>query len=521
MSSPNRETSSRKAGVNRAGGLCLLAIVIAATAAPGLAAGAKPAGEPQSLDALFLDAKPAEAKEPGSLDDLFVPAGSSESAAEREPASLDDLFLDKDIARPDDALPVSPVAAAPGAKTGVAPKDGGQARISGFFQNRLAYTYAKPRHWSKFENTLDVSATGRSGGVAWKLGGQLNYDPIYDLTDFYPSRVRDDQRLQADIREAYVDFNLDDWEFRLGRQHIIWGEMVGLFFADVVSAKDMRELALREFDMVRIPQWAARAEYFKGDFHGELVWIPHMSYNDIGKPGAEFYPFFTPPGITANILSADQPRGLDNSAYGGRVSYLKDGWDTALFYYRSNDSAPAFARVAVAPPAVTHRPVHKRIHQWGFTTAKDLGAMVLKAEAVHTSGKQMYTADPADADGLVAQNVLNYIVGLEWSFPQETRFNVQFYQQRIPGRNSDLLADKVESGLSLSHTTKALHPRLETDLRLFSSLDHRDWLAQFKMNWRMDGNWRATFGMDVFSGDHLFGRFGDRDRVYTEVRYTF
>jgi hypothetical protein len=58
-------------------------------------------------------------------------------------------------------------------------------------------------------------------------------------------------------------------------------------------------------------------------------------------------------------------------------------------------------------------------------------------------------------------------------------------------------------------------------MRLFSSLDHRDWLAQFKMNWRMDGNWRASFGVDVFSGDYLFGRFGDRDRVYTEVRYTF
>ncbi|MCU0842110.1 MAG: hypothetical protein MUC79_10370, partial [Thiobacillaceae bacterium] len=331
---------------------------------------AKPAAEPQSLDDLFLDAKPAAKKDPASLDDLFVKNVPPESEAEREPTSLDDLFLDREVAQPvpGTTQPAAPTQTVEGIGSAGAQKDDGQTRISGFFQNRLAYTYAKPRHWSKFENTLDVAATGRNGGVSWKLGGQLNYDPIYDLTDFYPSSVRDDQRLWGDIREAYLDFSVDAWEFRLGRQHIIWGEMVGLFFADVVSAKDLREAGLREFDMTRLPQWAARAEYFKGDFHGELVWIPHMTYNEIGKPGAEFYPFMPPPGITANILSEDQPKGLDDSAYGTRLSYLKDGWDMALFFYSSNDSSPAFERVSQVGSVVTFRPIHKRIQQWGLTT---------------------------------------------------------------------------------------------------------------------------------------------------------
>ena len=66
--------------------------------------------------------------------------------------------------------------------------------------------------------------------------------------------------------------------------------MVGLFFADVVSAKDLREFILPDFDLIRIPQWAARVEYFKNDFHAEAMWIPVMSYDKIGKPGAEFFP---------------------------------------------------------------------------------------------------------------------------------------------------------------------------------------------------------------------------------------
>ena len=63
--------------------------------------------------------------------------------------------------------------------------------------------------------------------------------------------------------------------------------MVGLFFADVVSARDLREYLLPSFDIIRLPQWAARAEYFFGDSKLELVWIPVPTFDNIGKPGSE------------------------------------------------------------------------------------------------------------------------------------------------------------------------------------------------------------------------------------------
>src|SRR5207302_7821586 len=108
--------------------------------------------------------------------------------------------------------------------------------------------------------------------VKWKLSGRVDYDAVYDLTNFYPPDVRKDQRLNFYARENYLDLGAGNWDFRLGRQHIVWGEVVGLFFADVVSAKDQREFILPEFEILRIPQWAARAEYSRNDFHAELVW---------------------------------------------------------------------------------------------------------------------------------------------------------------------------------------------------------------------------------------------------------
>lgn len=443
--------------------------------------------------------------------------------------SIDDLFADppevpgKPAPTTPDAAkePVAPLPDLATLPAAAADKTGNPS-VTGFYQNDLAYTYAGDKHWSRFNNTLDVSTQGRSGGLGWKLGGRVYYDPIYDLTDHYPRAVRDDQRFEAMIREAYVDFGAGDWEFRVGRQHIVWGEMVGLFFADVVSAKDMRQLVLPDFDMIRIPQWAARAEYYSGDFHAEGVWIPYMSYDDIGKPGAEFYPF-SPPAVPGTVIAKDRkPTGLDAAAYGARLSWLKAGWDVSGFYYTANDASAAFSR-RISPGTVTYQPIHERIRQLGATLGKDLGPVVLKAEAIYTYDKLFGTRDPADSDGLVEQDFLDYVVGLEWSLPQETRFNMQFFQRRFPDHDTGIVPDETESGASLLLSTQALHPKLESEMLLISSLNRSDWAAQLKLTWKVDGNWRLAAGVDIFEGpaDGLFGFYDDRDRVYTEVRYTF
>ncbi len=466
----------------------------------------------------------------GILLGLTASTAPARAADEERPVitaqSIDELFGGPAPKQPDAQTPAPPPPAAPETPAlGETQPESGSSTVSGFYQNDLAYTYAGDTHWSRFNNTLDLSGQGRTaGGMGWKLGGRVYYDPIYDLTDYYPNAVRDDQRFEALVREAYVDLGAGDWEFRLGRQHVVWGEMVGLFFADVVSAKDLRQFLLPDFDMIRIPQWAARAEYFSGDFHAEAVWIPYMTYDDIGKPGAEFYPFNPPavPGFQTVIAKEKKPVGLDDSAYGARLSWITGGWDVSGFYYSANDPSAAFSR-QTSPTTITYQPIHERIHQLGATLGKDLGPMVLKAEAVYTRDRPFLTRDPLDANGLVSQDFLDYIVGMEWSFPQETRFNVQLFQRWFPDHDAGIIPDETESGVSLLLTTQALHPRLEPELLLISSLNRNDWLGQFKLTWKFDGNWRLAGGVDVFQGpaDGLFGVFDDKDRIYTEARYSF
>lgn len=397
--------------------------------------------------------------------------------------------------------------------------------IKGFVQFELARTTARPDHWSKMRTRADLSSQGRlSDNIKWKLGARIDYDAVYDINDFYPRSVDNDQRTGFDLRENYLDIAAGSLDLRLGRQHVIWGEMVGLFFADVVSARDLREFILPEFDQMRTPQWAARAEYFGDDFHGELLWIPVASYDNIGKPGAEFYPDQpVPTGFTARYLSEDRPaRNLDNMNYGLRLSTLRNGWDISGFYYRSSDINATFYRTPITGPVITYQARHDRIHQTGGTLTKDFGDIVFKAEGVYTRGRSFTLLDLTDSDGVTRQNTLDWAAGLDFTLGTDTRLNLQVFQRHFFDHNPDLIADKRENGYSVLVNSKLLS-HWEAQALVIGSANRTDWLFRPRLSWAFERNWRWLIGADVFKGPALgmFGRYDQQDRLYSEIRYSF
>jgi hypothetical protein len=489
---------------------------------------------PQSRDALF-DMAPEDGKGsragmaedkplPASKDDLFAlePAPDKQEKAgarveELLPSAKEALFGEPEVSKEiSSAVPRKPINAGDPSP-----------RPQGFFQAELAHTFANPDHWSKAQGRLEVGTKGRFGqGMQWKLSGRFDYNAIYDLNDFYQPAVRDDQRAEFQLRETYLDLSAGGLDWRLGRQHIVWGEMVGLFFADVVSAKDLREFILPDFQILRIPQWAARAEYFAADFHAETVWIPFPSYDRIGKPkdftiagsGADFYPFPWAPVILDEVKPGTR---IDHGNFGVRLTQLTHGWDLSGFYYTSMNSSPTFYRDPVVKTIFTPR--HDRIWQAGGTLGKDFGDVVLKAEAVYSAGRRFnLVTDLADADGVVKQNTLDWAVGLDFNPDSDTRVNTQLFQRYFFDHHPDIIPDKAETGMSLlvSHNFPG---NWKGEALLVHSLNRSDWMLRPKASWGFQPNWKLTFGLDLFGGPptRLFGQYDDKDRAYAEIRHDF
>lgn len=448
-------------------------------------------------------------------------------SGEDAPVSRESLFDD------DDAPPQQSQQRQDAGKAATSAPDGKKeagsfSGLKGFVQFELARTIVGPAHWSKMLTRLELGGQGNLGnGVKYKISARADYDAVYDLHGgFYPSDVRRDQRFNLTLRENYIDFGAGNWDFRLGRQHVVWGEMVGLFFADVVSALDSREFILPEFDVMRIPQWAVRAEYFKDDYHAELLWVPVASYDEIGKPGAEFFPAAPPPppGYATRYRHESRPaRNLSNANYGLRAGTLKNGWDMSAFYYASMANTPTFYRqIIAAPQTFVYQARHDRIHQVGGTVAKDLGAMVFKGEGVYTHGRRFNVARLADDNGVVQQNTLDWALGLDFPLPSDTRLNLQVFQRVFFGYDPDIYSDKRESGYSVLLNRK-FSSKWEAEALWISSFNRSDWLFRPKMLWTFEKNWKLAVGVDIFKGPPLgmFGRYDNRDRVYSEIRHSF
>lgn len=461
---------------------------------------------------------------------LLQPVSSLAQSARVQPGQTllaakedDDLPLGRDALFGDD----EEAATAKPAKAATAPPSTGSGGLKGYVQFEAARTVADPDHWSKLRTRAELGSQGRwSDRVKWKANVRLDYDSVFDVKDYYPGDVAHNQRVNAVLRETYVDVGAGDWDFRLGRQHVVWGEMVGLYFADVVSARDLREFILPDFESQRTPQWAARAEYFKDDFHGELLWIPVATYDEIGKPGAQFYPYqVVPPGFASRYLNEVRPsRSLDHGNYGARFTWLKNGWDVSGFVYRSMDIQQAFYRqVEMTPvPTLVFEPRHYRITQAGGTVAKDFGSWVLKGEAVYTKDRKFSVLRLDDADGLVDQDTMDWAVGADFTLTGDTRLNVQFYERMFFDHDADIIQDKREDGYAL-HLSSQLSSNWEAQATWISSLNRSDWLFRPRVAWNFEKNWRLLVGADIFNGPPLgmFGQYSNSDRVYTEVRYSF
>lgn len=403
-------------------------------------------------------------------------------------------------------------------------------RIGGFLDVEPAYTYASPAHWSRGVARLQLTAQGTiADQVRWKLGGRVDADPVYYSSNFYLDPVKRDQRLEFFYRENYLDFSAGDWDFRIGAQQIVWGEVVGLFFADVVSALDQREFLLPSFDIIRIPQAAARAEYTTGDSHLELIWIPVPVFDKIGKPGADFYPIRLPsPTSPADAAVFQDPvkpaRSLDNSNYGLRANTLVAGWDLAAFYYRSFSARPTFYRVPsdVLDQPFAFQPRYDRIWQAGGTLSKDFSDFVLRAETVYTHGQGSSVTDLNTPEGVVFRPTLDYILSFDFALPGDTRLNVQGFQRVYFGGAGDLALKSDGFGASILISTK-LTSTLEPQLLWIQNFKDAGGLVRPRLDWSVAKNTKLGFGADIFTGpsDGFFGRYNNRDRLYAELRYDF
>src|SRR5690242_6121813 len=130
-------------------------------------------------------------------------------------------------------------------------------RVRGRIAEEFAYRLHDPGDVSKLKTLgwLDGKYTF-SESANLRVATRAYYDAVFAATDRYPDNVLRNQEKELELREAILSHSHGDFDLRIGRQQIVWGEAISTFVTDVVNPKDFREFVLPDFTELRVPIWA-------------------------------------------------------------------------------------------------------------------------------------------------------------------------------------------------------------------------------------------------------------------------
>ena len=396
----------------------------------------------------------------------------------------------------------------------------------GSLKNETAARIRTPKEFTKLRNQLILAESGKlSENTTFKVSGRFWYDAVYDGTDNYPENVESDQEYLYELRDTYLDYSNGPFDVRLGKQQIVWGEAVGLFFADVVNAKDLREFVLPDFDMIRIPDWGMDLEYGKDNFHAEFIWLPAPQFNKYGVIGSEFaYPFPLPPNTSFTYVDPLEPKdSFNNGEAGVRLSYLINGWDVSGFYLYTWDKTPVMYRTINANVFDFH-PGYKRLNIIGTTFSKELSDAVVKGEFVYNHKGNFSLFDANDSDGIIRRDFLEYVLGVDYTFFGKIDTNLQFMQRVIFGYDKRIVNERhVRNAVSLRIDKGFLNNALDAEFFIIAGLETLDLMCRPRLTYTFQNNWKFRVGLDIFDGraSGIFGKFDRKSRAYAELTYSF
>ncbi len=427
--------------------------------------------------------------------------------------------------------------------------------VTGYVKNETALRLHSPHQLSKSQNWLQAEIEFElTDWAELTILGRSMFDPVNHLEtnieDFRASpvdRLAGGDSFQAELRELYLDVLYDDFDIRLGRQQIVWGESIGLRILDVINPQDFREFILNDFIDARIPLWGLRVDYTLSDWTFEGLWLPDFEANRPADQGSEFQfrnlplpalPFQPPPPFpSVQVDSIRQPEDwrLSDSEVGFRVTRFLRNMDLSLNYlYSWNDFPVPFRRV-LGPNTFRFEPRHERFHLIGGSFNYAFDVFVIRGEGGLRLGEHFVSGDPRDRDGIRQREFLSYVLGLDWTVHDNLMANVQFFQNVIFNAPGALVGESVENAVSLFLLSDFLHETLHPQLLVLYGINFGDLLIRSQVRYDFSDYLSATIGADFFLGSRsgLFGQFAapvrDHDRYWTgrnsrlflEVKHSF
>lgn len=374
---------------------------------------------------------------------------------------------------------------------------------------------------------------------------ELSIEPELDINindntqAFILGRLRSDKKKnidpddnnQAELRELYLDFTVNNTSIILGKQQIVWGKSDGLKVLDVVNPQDFREFILDDFDQSRIPLWSINTETDISDITLQFIIIADQTYHELAENNATYAftsPLIIPPTPPGSLLIVNPTlvpdKSIEDSDVGIRLTSFWHGWDLTINYlYHYNDTPVLFRTLNLTPGGleVIISPRHTRNHLLGGTFSNSFGDLTLRGEVGYSTDRFISTTDATDNDGVIKSNELSYVLGFDWFGLTDTFISLQLFQTYLDNHKTEMIVEEVTSIATFLVRNDYLNETLNTEVLWLHDIDIDDGLVRPKISYDINDELRASAGLDIFYGKKTgtFGQFKDTDRLMFNLTY--
>jgi hypothetical protein len=248
------------------------------------------------------------------------------------------------------------------------------------------------------EGALKINAFS---GMRGKLYSEIRFRSGYEY---------DEQIQQFQLREAYADLYLGDFDLRAGQQIIAWGRADGINPTNNLTPQDYFVRSPEPDDM-RLGNFLLRGRYsIKSRIRLEGIWVPvyrHSIYR---------FDLFEMPDFV-NFTDAYKPEAtIKNGSFAGKVEFLFDCFDGSVSWFNGYDPMPGIEAgpLPEAPgenPAIYLYARPFRQQTAGLDFAFGLGSFGIRGEAAY----RVPAADYKD-QVFVPDRDLRYVSGIDRSF---------------------------------------------------------------------------------------------------------
>ena len=397
--------------------------------------------------------------------------------------------------------------------------------LSGFCEARGGFrTQNDPyqKDTSLGETRLQLELSKVWTGWAFKVTSDFLYDSVLDDHEIQ----LEEGKGWVDLREANLSVTpIHFLDVKLGRQILTWGTGDMLFINDMFP-KDWNSFFIgRDPEYLKAPSDAVKMSFFADVANLDFVYTPRFD-SDRYIDGTRISYWSRAPGRLAGrdaVVEADKPDDwFDDEEIAWRLYKNVSGYELAAYgyqgFWKSPGGADPFSGEAIFPKLSVY------------------GASV-RGNALNGIGNievGCYDShDDSDGDNpFIRNSEFRFLIGYEREMGHDFTVGLQYYLEHMFDHDNYLstlpesmyATDENRHVLTLRLTKLLMRQNLRLSLFAYYSPSDQDAYLRPNVKYKLNDNWSAEMGGNVFLGEHqhtFFGQFQNNSNVYAGVRYAF